>query len=65
MKEDGEAQPLFAKIRAEGVRRELPLLQATVLELARGNLRIRNGRVYSRGRLLPGGWCANKALDIK
>ncbi len=38
--EEGENEPLFSEIRREGVKRELPLLTQTVLQFARGNLRI-------------------------
>jgi len=56
----GERQPLFAAIREEGVRRELPLLSRTVVELAKGKLRVDEaGRVYRDSKELPGGFDAS------
>jgi folate-dependent phosphoribosylglycinamide formyltransferase PurN len=40
-----EASPLFAAIRERGVRREAPLLVATLAEFASGRLRAEGGRV--------------------
>ncbi len=51
MKDMGEAQPLFARIRREGVRRELPLIVETMRSLATGRITL------SEGRVLDGGGC--------
>jgi phosphoribosylglycinamide formyltransferase-1 len=59
----GEAQPLFAEIRRQGIKRELPLLTNTVLELARGNLQIKDEQVFQQGNLCPGGYCVNELLE--
>ncbi|UCC93188.1 MAG: hypothetical protein JSW25_00475 [Thermoplasmata archaeon] len=40
--EEGESNPLFRRIRAEGERRELPLIGITVRALSNGRLRIVN-----------------------
>ena len=42
---EGEAQPLFAEIRRQGERREIPLLYHTVAEFALGHLLVRDGQV--------------------
>ncbi len=53
--DEGEAQPLFAEIRRQGVKRELPLLTKTVLEFARGNLQLKEDRVFYQGKPCPYG----------
>ena len=51
----GENQPLFAAVRREGVRRELPLIVQTLRALASGDFRIQDGHLYDReGRELSG-----------
>ncbi len=51
----GENQPLFAKIRQQGVRCELPLLKKTVLEFAKGDLQLKEGKVFRQGKPCPDG----------
>ncbi len=51
----GEAQPLFAEIRRQGVIRELPLLTQTVQELVSGDLQINDGKIFRNGKLCPNG----------
>lgn len=49
----GEAQPLFAAIRREGVKRETPLIVQTLRSLATGDISIKDGRPFDRfGRAL-------------
>lgn len=51
----GEAHPLFRLIRQEGLRREFPLILATIRLLAQGGVRIEGGRaVDGEGRPIPG-----------
>ncbi len=64
MADDGESQALFAEIRRQGVRRELPLLTDTVLEFARGNLQLNEGQVLRAGKPCAGGWRAGANGDI-
>lgn len=52
---EGEAEPLFAKIRQEELRREFPLLLLTLKNLATGRLRLSRDGVHAQGRLLPQG----------
>jgi phosphoribosylglycinamide formyltransferase-1 len=42
---EGEAQPLFAEIRRQGERREIPLLYQAVRAFAQGRLLVRDGTV--------------------
>lgn len=45
LQREGEEQPLFKRIRAEGLRRERPLLLAVLRALAAGELRVSAGQV--------------------
>ena len=49
LREQGEDQPLFAAIRAEGLRWERPLLVETLRSLAVGGLAVRNRMVIDGG----------------
>ena len=46
LKAAGEEQPLFRRIREEGLRRERPLLLETLRAVAQGRLRVTDGRVF-------------------
>jgi folate-dependent phosphoribosylglycinamide formyltransferase PurN len=61
--DEGENQPLFAQIRQQGIRRELPLLTRTVLELAQGNLQLKNGQVFQQGKPCPDGCCLSGLIE--
>jgi folate-dependent phosphoribosylglycinamide formyltransferase PurN len=51
----GDDNPLFRAIRQEGVRRELPLIVATIRAFSEGRVRIQDGRVIdSSGKPVPG-----------
>jgi phosphoribosylglycinamide formyltransferase-1 len=52
---EGEAEPLFAKIRQEELRREFPLILLTLKNLATGRLILSRAGVHADGRLLPRG----------
>jgi phosphoribosylglycinamide formyltransferase-1 len=52
---EGEAEPLFAKIRQEELRREFPLILLTLKNLATGRLKLRRDGVHTDGPLLPQG----------
>lgn len=52
---EGDKQPLFAEIRRQGIRRELPLLTKTVLEFAKGDLQLKEGQVFRQGKLCSDG----------
>ncbi|MDP6101182.1 MAG: formyltransferase family protein [Dehalococcoidia bacterium] len=52
---DGDNHPLFCLIRQEGLRREFPLILATIRLLAQGGVKIEGGRVVDRsGAAIPG-----------
>jgi len=53
--EEGEAEPLFALIRREGVRRELPLIVYTIKAFAEGEVRLSGKTLLdASGYPLPG-----------
>jgi phosphoribosylglycinamide formyltransferase-1 len=52
---EGEAEPLFAKIRQEELRREFPLILLTLKNLAEGRFKLSWAGVHADGRLLPRG----------
>jgi phosphoribosylglycinamide formyltransferase-1 len=52
---EGEAEPLFAKIRQEELRREFPLILLTLKNLATGRLKLSRAGVHADGRSLPRG----------
>jgi phosphoribosylglycinamide formyltransferase-1 len=52
---ENEAEPLFAKIRAEELRREFPLLLLTLKNLAEGRFTLSRAGVRQEGRQLPRG----------
>jgi phosphoribosylglycinamide formyltransferase-1 len=55
MAQQGEDNQLFRLIRNEGVRRELPLIVATIKAFSEGKVHIQDGRVVDRrGKLLEG-----------
>ncbi len=59
---EGENEPLFRKIRADGVRREPALLVVTIKALAEGGLRVAPGAVCdAAGRPVPGR-CVNEEV---
>lgn len=59
----GELQPLFAKIRNEGVKRELPLIVQTIRSLARGKVSIKGSKLYDReGSKLAGPYDLTDAI---
>ncbi len=54
-KEEGESEPLFARIRAEGVKRELPLIVYTLKAFAEGEVALKERQlVDGKGNPLPG-----------
>ncbi|MDR0791017.1 MAG: phosphoribosylglycinamide formyltransferase [Methanomassiliicoccaceae archaeon] len=52
--EEGEKEPLFAMIRKNGAKRELPLIVSTIKQFADGNLKMKEQRAYHKGELLDG-----------
>jgi phosphoribosylglycinamide formyltransferase-1 len=59
----GESQPLFARIRNEGVKRELPLIVQTIKSLAEGKISIKDSQLYDRaGSKLAGHYDLTDAI---
>ena len=59
----GESQPLFAKIRNEGVKREFPLIVHTISSLAAGEFSIKDSQLYDRaGNKLAGPYDLTDAI---
>jgi phosphoribosylglycinamide formyltransferase-1 len=61
--EDRERHPLFKKIRSEGEIRELPLLKGAIRELAFGNIRIQDRKVWTGGTLQSKGVDLTEAIE--
>ncbi len=62
-RDEGEHNSLFAKIRQEGARREIPLVVQTVKAFAEGQLRLENRAIIAGGKPLAGPYCLNEALE--
>jgi folate-dependent phosphoribosylglycinamide formyltransferase PurN len=62
-REEGENNPLFAKIRREGALREIPLVVQTVKAFADGRLRLENRRTIADGKPLAGPFCLNASVE--
>ena len=52
--EEGENEPLFALIRKDGAKRELPLIVSTIKQFADGNLKMVKQKAYYRNERLSG-----------
>jgi len=52
--EEGEKEPLFAMIRKNGAKRELPLIVSTIRQFADGKLKMKDQKAYCNGTLLNG-----------
>jgi phosphoribosylglycinamide formyltransferase-1 len=63
LKAEGEEQPLFKRIRHEGMRRERPLLLETIRALDDGRLRISGGRVLDADGAPSSGTLLNEEVD--
>ncbi len=60
---EGDREPLFARIRAEELRREVPLIIVTLRDLASGALRLTRAGVEQDGRLFPAGFDLSPAVE--
>jgi len=54
--DEGENEPLFSEIRIRGVKRELPIIVATLKSVSAGEFSIVDGEVISQGRKLESGF---------
>ena len=63
MMAEGEDQPLFKRIRQEGVRREGPLLLETLKALSDGRMKVSGGQVFDAGGAPVAGICLNEEVE--
>ncbi|UCG70665.1 MAG: formyl transferase [Thermoplasmata archaeon] len=56
MQKEGEAEPLFAEIRKQGVARELPLIIQTIKEFADGKVKVESGNIIALGKKISGAY---------
>ena len=61
--DEGENEPLFSEIRRRGVKRELPLIVATLKAASAGEFSIVDGEVISQGRKLESGFDLTKEIE--
>jgi phosphoribosylglycinamide formyltransferase-1 len=63
IKEEGEQEPLFKKIREEELSREFPLIIATLQRLAKGQIKITDEqKILVDGAISEEGLCVNEGL---
>jgi len=60
--EEGEEEPLFRKIRQEGVKRELPLVSRTLKAISEEKIRIDERKIISGGQEIDG-YCLNEEIE--
>lgn len=60
---EGVKEPLFAKIREEGAKRELPLIVQTIKQFAEGRVRMEGKRLFSGDRRLEEPFDLSKEVD--
>lgn len=60
--EEGEEEPLFKKIREEGVKRELPLVIYTLKAISEKKIRIEERKIISEGQEIDG-CCLNEEIE--
>jgi phosphoribosylglycinamide formyltransferase-1 len=63
VKKEGEQNSLFAKIRQEGARREIPLVVQTVKAFAEGRIKLDNKKIIAEGKALDTPYCLNKEIE--
>ncbi|MFP3867259.1 MAG: phosphoribosylglycinamide formyltransferase [Desulfobacteraceae bacterium] len=61
---EGEAEPLFARLRAEELKREFPLILLTLKNLAEGRLVLTPQGVLAQGKLRPQGICITDQVEV-
>ena len=65
MKEEGEGNPLFSKIRHMGVERELPLVIQTVRAFAEARIRLENKQIVAGEKILEGPYCLTEDIEAQ
>ncbi len=64
-KAEGEEEPLFKEIRRRGLKREFPLIIATLKAASGGKFSIINGAVVSQGQKLERGFDLSQEIELK
>jgi phosphoribosylglycinamide formyltransferase-1 len=64
-KADGENEPLFSEIRSRGLKREFPLIVATLRSASLKEFEITNGEVITHGNKLIGGFNLTEEVERK
>ncbi len=62
-KSEGEQNPLFAMIREEGLKREFPLIIATIKSFSDGKVKVQEGRVLDEHGKIIGGYDLTQEID--
>jgi phosphoribosylglycinamide formyltransferase-1 len=65
VKKEGEQNPLFAKIRQEGARREIPQVVQTVKAFAERRIKLENKKIIAEGKPLDKPYCLNKEIEAE
>jgi len=60
--EEGEHEPLFKKIREEGIKRELPLIVYTLKAISEEKIKLKEGKIISEGQEIDG-YCLNEEIE--
>ncbi len=60
---EGESNPLFARIRQEGAKREIPLVVKTVKAFAEERLQLENKKILAAGKALDKPCCLNNEIE--
>ncbi len=64
-KSEGEENPLFKLIRAEGVERELPLVIFTIKAFSEGRVKVENGKVFDEKDRAVKGYDLTKEIETR
>ena len=64
-KSEGEDEPLFSEIRSQGLKREFPLIVATLRSASLGEFEIKDGEVFANSRKLVGGFNLTEEVESK
>ena len=64
-KSEGETEPLFSEIRKRGLKREFPLIVATLRSASLGEFEIKDQQVFANGHKLVGGFNLTEEVERK
>jgi len=64
IQKEGEEEPLFAEIRKEGVKRELPLIIQTIKEFADGRVKVEEGKIIAEGEAISGAYDLSDKIEM-